>query len=65
MTETGEQADLSEAINAIALMCGIDPGKYGDGEGPASEWRGGSAAYRSTRVQPSGRRRSCGRKRPL
>ena len=29
MTETGEQADLSEAINAIALTCGIDPASMG------------------------------------
>jgi len=26
-------------FNQIAIQAGIDPEKYGDGEGPASEWR--------------------------
>lgn len=36
-TEEGEQ--LVELFNHIAVQAGIDPTKYGSGEGPASEWR--------------------------
>jgi hypothetical protein len=39
MMETGEREDLCELLNLIATACGIDPGKYGNGEGLATEWR--------------------------
>jgi hypothetical protein len=39
LIETGEREDLCELINTIATVAGLDPSKYGDGEGPASEWR--------------------------
>jgi hypothetical protein len=39
LIETGEREDLCELCNVIATAAGIDPSKYGDGEGPASEWR--------------------------
>ena len=39
LIETGERQDLCELCNVIANAAGIDPKKYGDGEGPASEWR--------------------------
>lgn len=39
LIETGEREDLCELINVIASAAGLDPSKYGDGEGPASEWR--------------------------
>ena len=39
LIETGEAEQLVELTNRIAIACGIDPSKYGDGEGPASEWR--------------------------
>ena len=39
MIETGEREELCELFNLIAVDCGIDPSKYGDGEGLASEWR--------------------------
>lgn len=39
LIETGEAEQLVELTNKIAIACGIDPAKYGDGEGPASEWR--------------------------
>lgn len=37
--ETGEREDLCELCNTICKAAGMDPSKYGDGEGPASEWR--------------------------
>ena len=37
--ETGEREELCELFNLIAVDCGIDPSKYGSGEGLASEWR--------------------------
>lgn len=37
--ETGEREDLCELCNTICEAVGLDPSKYGDGEGPASEWR--------------------------
>lgn len=37
--ETGEREELCELCNAICSAAGMDPAKYGDGEGPASEWR--------------------------
>ena len=37
--ETGEREDLCELCNSICTAAGMDPTKYGDGEGPASEWR--------------------------
>lgn len=39
LIETGEREDLCELTNRIAVAAGIDPSMYGDGEGPASEWR--------------------------
>ncbi len=39
LIETGEREDLCELINTITVAAGLDPSKYGDGEGPASEWR--------------------------
>jgi hypothetical protein len=39
LIETGEREDLCELCNVICKAAGIDPTKYGDGEGPASEWR--------------------------
>lgn len=39
LIETGEREDLCGLCNAVATAAGIDPGKYGNGEGPASEWR--------------------------
>ncbi|WP_103668068.1 hypothetical protein [Pseudanabaena sp. BC1403] len=39
LIETGEREDLCEICNIIAIAAGIDPTKYGGGEGPASEWR--------------------------
>lgn len=37
--ETGEAEELCGLCNIIALAAGLDPEKYGGGEGPASEWR--------------------------
>ena len=39
LIETGEAEQLVELTNRISIVCGIDPSKYGSGEGPASEWR--------------------------
>ncbi|HSC55067.1 MAG TPA: hypothetical protein VLC98_15655 [Phnomibacter sp.] len=39
LIETGEAEQLVDLTNKIAIVCGIDPAKYGDGEGLASEWR--------------------------
>ena len=39
LIETGEREDLCELCNVIAVATGINPEDYGDGEGPASEWR--------------------------
>lgn len=39
LIETGEREDLCELINTVTVTAGLDPSKYGDGEGPASEWR--------------------------
>lgn len=39
LIETGEAEELVELTNRISIACGIDPTKYGGGEGPASEWR--------------------------
>lgn len=39
LIETGEREDLCELCNRIAVAAGLDPLKYGDGEGPASNWR--------------------------
>lgn len=39
LIETGEREDLCELINTVAVAAGLDPSNYGDGEGPASEWR--------------------------
>jgi len=39
LIETGEREDLCDLCNAVATAAGIDPAKYGGGEGPASEWR--------------------------
>ena len=39
LIETGEREDLCELCNTICEAAGMDPANYGDGEGPASEWR--------------------------
>lgn len=39
LIETGEREELCELCNVVATAAGIDPSKYGGGEGPASEWR--------------------------
>ena len=39
MIETGEREELCDLFNLMAVDCGIDPSKYGRGEGLASEWR--------------------------
>ena len=39
LIETGEREELCELCNVVAVAAGIDPDKYGGGEGPASEWR--------------------------
>lgn len=39
LIETGEREELCELSNIIAVAAGLDPSKYGGGEGPASEWR--------------------------
>ncbi|MDR3457803.1 MAG: hypothetical protein P4N60_10190 [Verrucomicrobiae bacterium] len=39
LIETGEREELCELCNLVATAAGIDWKKYGDGEGPASEWR--------------------------
>ena len=39
LIETGEREDLCELTDSITIACGLDPGKYGDGEGLATEWR--------------------------
>jgi len=39
LIETGEREELCDLFNIIAVKAGIDPANYGDGEGPASEWR--------------------------
>ena len=37
--ETTAREELCELFWGIAVNAGIDPSKYGNGEGPASEWR--------------------------
>lgn len=37
--ETGERESLCDLTNKIAIAAGLDPTQYGEGEGPASEWR--------------------------
>lgn len=39
LIETDEREELCELFNIIATKAGINPSNYGDGEGPASEWR--------------------------
>jgi hypothetical protein len=39
LIETGEREDLCDLTDKITIACGLDPHKYGDGEGVASEWR--------------------------
>ena len=39
LIDTIAREDLCELCNVIATSAGIDPSDYGDGEGPASEWR--------------------------
>ena len=39
LIETGEREDLCDLCYIIAVAAGLDPTKYGGGEGPASEWR--------------------------
>lgn len=39
LIETGEREELCDLCNRIASAAGLDPSKYGGGEGPASMWR--------------------------
>ncbi len=39
LIETGEREDLCDLTDEITFASGLDPEKYGDGEGLASEWR--------------------------
>jgi hypothetical protein len=39
LIETDEREDLCNLCNIIATAATIDPRNYGNGEGPASEWR--------------------------
>lgn len=39
LIETGEREDLCELLNQVSNAIGLDWTQYGDGEGPASEWR--------------------------
>jgi hypothetical protein len=39
LIETGEREDLCELTDKITIACGLEPDKYGGGEGLASEWR--------------------------
>ena len=39
LIETEEREQLCELVNTIATAAGLDPSEYGNGEGPASEWR--------------------------
>lgn len=39
LIETDERELLCELTNKVAIAAGLDPSQYGDGEGPASEWR--------------------------
>jgi len=39
LIETGEREDLCELTDVITKACGLNPEKYGDGEGLATEWR--------------------------
>ncbi len=39
LIETGEAEDLCALCNVITVAAGLDPKRYGGGEGPASEWR--------------------------
>jgi hypothetical protein len=39
LIETGEREDLCELTDVITIAAGLDPKKYGEGEGLASEWR--------------------------
>jgi hypothetical protein len=39
LIETDEREQLCKLVNTIAGAAGLDPKDYGDGEGPASEWR--------------------------
>ncbi|PJJ53254.1 hypothetical protein [Hymenobacter chitinivorans] len=39
MIETGEREDLCDLTYHISVAAGLDPSKYGNGEGLASEWR--------------------------
>lgn len=39
LIESDERDELCELFCVVAEKAGINPSKYGDGEGPASEWR--------------------------
>jgi hypothetical protein len=39
LIETEQREQLCHLSNHIAVKAGIDPTKYGDGEGMATEWR--------------------------
>jgi hypothetical protein len=39
LIETGEREDLCDLVDRITIAAGLTPGKYGDGDGLADEWR--------------------------
>jgi len=39
LIETEEREELCRLTNEITKACGLDPNKYGNGEGLCSEWR--------------------------
>jgi predicted house-cleaning noncanonical NTP pyrophosphatase (MazG superfamily) len=39
LIETEEREELWELTNKITTACGLDPQKYGDGEGLSNDWR--------------------------
>ena len=39
LIETNESKHLCELFDQIAIAAGLNPGKYGEGKGIASEWR--------------------------
>ena len=39
LIETDEREQLVALCNVIAIAAGLEPARYGGGEGPASEWR--------------------------
>ncbi len=39
LIETDEREDLCKLFDIVATAARLDPGRYANGEGPASEWR--------------------------